>query len=86
MHQVLTNCLSQMDVFAGACEELPPEFMERPEPHVVVRYLWCLFHLLLRCVRRLRLTSASSTDSLGFHHPDGHSQATAHQTNGKYHS
>ena len=66
--------------FSGR-EEIPLELMQRPEPNIVVRYWWCLLHLLLRCVRRIRLNSASSTDSLEFN-PQGPGQAASRQNNG----
>ena len=33
---------------------------QRPDPHIFYSYWWCFLHLCLRCVRRIRLTPATS--------------------------
>ena len=51
-------------------QQLPEDFLpgeyEYSSSQPFYSYWWCFWHLCLRCIRRVRLTPAT-TDSFGFH-------------------
>ena len=51
-------------------QQLPEDFLpgeyEYTSRQLFYSYWWCFWHLCLRCIRRVRLTPAT-TDSFGFH-------------------
>ena len=49
-------------------ESTAPNPLEYPARQILYSYWWCFLHVCLRCVRRVRLTPAT-TDEFGFH-PD----------------